>query len=100
MAKKQTKEDKRKAEDELRKNPINNFTCCGKTMEYKDFKEHLEQVHKLKEDQLKGKKQMMMHMDGDYWFSYNYQWELETGLKFTQYTEMARSKDDPMRFEH
>lgn len=89
---------KAQAEEELRNNPINQFTCCEKTMIFKDFKEHLSEVHKLKEDQLKGKKSMLMHMDGDYWFSYNWQWELESGLKFTQYTEQVRADDDMMRF--
>jgi hypothetical protein len=67
-------------------------------MVLEEFKKHLFDVHKLKEDQLKGTRSMLSHMDGDYWFSYNYQHKLESGLEFTQYVEMARSKDDPMRF--
>ena len=89
---------KTKKEIQLRKNPVNEFTCCGKTMPFKEFKDHLTTDHKLNADQLKGKKSMLMHIDGDYWFSYSWQWELETGLKFTQYTIQARSHDDPMRF--
>lgn len=86
-------------EQDLRKNPVNEFTCCGKTMVYKEFREHLLNEHKLVEASLKGKKSLLMHMDGSQWFSYNYQWELETGLRFTQYTMMARDKDDPMRYD-
>ena len=82
--------------NELRKNPINEFTCCDKTMNFKDFKKHLSEDHKLLPEQMKGKKSMLMHMDGDKWFSWSYQWELETGLKFTQYTMQARSKDGMM----
>lgn len=85
-------------EENLRKNPVNNFSCCDKVFTFNEFKEHLASDHKLTPDQFNGKKQMMMHMDGDYWFSYNYQWELETGLKFSQYVMMARSKDDTMRY--
>lgn len=94
---KATKKQLVEEEENLRKNPINQFTCCEKAMDLKDFKEHLSSVHKLNPAQLKGKKQMLMHMDGDYWFSWNWQWELETGLKFTQYTMQVRAKDDMMR---
>jgi hypothetical protein len=76
--------------------PVNQFTCCGASMEFADFKKHLAEVHKLDPKQMKGKKSMLMHMDGDNWFSYNWQWELESGLKFTQYTMQARSKDSMM----
>lgn len=96
--KKETKAKKVAAEEELRKNPINNFNCCDKVFAFADFNKHLIDDHKLNPDQLKGKKSMLMHMDGDYWFSYKWQWELETGLKFTQYTEQVRAKDDMMRF--
>lgn len=78
-------------------NDVNVFTCCGKEMSYKDFKEHLLTVHKLDiKANLKAKKSMLMHIDGDKWFSYYWQWELENGLKFTQYTQQARSKDSMM----
>lgn len=78
-------------------NDINEFTCCDKAMGYKDFREHLLAVHKLDiKAELKAKKSLLMHMDGDNWFSYNWQWELENGLKFTQYTKQARSKDSMM----
>lgn len=83
-------------EERLRANPINLFTCCAKEMPFDEFKKHLTSDHKLNAEQLKGKKSMLMHMDGDYWFSYNWQWELETGLKFTQYTVQARSNNDYM----
>ena len=39
---------------------------------------------------------MIVHMDGDKWYSWTYQWELESGLKFTQYTMNARDKNDMM----
>lgn len=92
-------------EDELRKNPINLFACGHKDCEklepmgFEEFKHHLFNAHKLKHDQLKGKKQMMMHMDGNQWYSFNYKWTLEAGLEFSQFTKYARDKDDPMRYE-
>lgn len=88
---------KQQEEEVLRKHPINNFTCCGKTMNFKEFKKHLMEVHKLDTSGLKGKQTMTSHMDGDFWFSSSYNWELENGLKFTQYVEMTRSKSSPMR---
>lgn len=97
MNRRETNAKKNEAEEQLRKNPVNQFTCCDKAMNFDNFKKHLLEDHKLKEDQLKGKKSMLMHMDGDYWFSWKWQWELETGLKFTQYTMTARDKNDPMR---
>lgn len=92
-------------EAELRKNPINVFTCLdcvnSKGLEFTEFKTHLKSVHKINtddRDQLKGNRKMLMHLDGDYWFSSSYEWTLENGLKFSQYCENAREKDDPMRF--
>jgi hypothetical protein len=92
-----TKEEKAN-EKQLRENPISEFTCCGKTMQFKEFQDHLTDDHKLSKEKRKGTRQMVMHMDGSYWFSYTYQWELESGLKFTHYTRQVRKQDDPMRF--
>jgi hypothetical protein len=92
-------------EDELRKNPINVFMCghahCfGKDqMVFEEFKHHLFSVHGLKADQVKGKKQMVMHLDGLQYHQSTYEWTLECGLKFNQFIRMARAKDDPMRYE-
>lgn len=94
---KQKKQTKKEAEEQLRRNPINQFSCCDKSMNFKEFQEHLTDVHKLTEEQFKGKKRMLAHIDGDFWFSYSYEWELETGLKFSQYVEQVRAKDDMMR---
>lgn len=91
-------------EIELRKKPINIFTCghpdCSKldSMEFLPFQKHLESAHGLSKSQMQGKRSMNVHMDGDYWFSYNYTWTLESGLTFGQYIKAARANDDPMRF--
>jgi len=93
-------------EEELRKKPINLFSCghddCKDkdAMVFEEFKHHLFTQHSLKADQLKGKKQMVMHMDGTQWHSSTYDWTLDSGLKFTQFVKMARAKDDPMRYEY
>lgn len=98
---KRTKEQE--AEISLRKNPINVFQCghpdCIKTgeFEHKDFKRHLLDVHGITADQIKGHRQMTMHMDGSYWFSSNFTWTLEGGLEFKQYVRMARPKNDFMK---
>lgn len=88
-------------ERELKINPVNVFTCgCGKANEVKapDFMIHLKEAHGIDQLQAKGKRSMLAHIDGSYWFSWNYAWELESGLKFSQYIRMARAEDDMMRF--
>ena len=100
--KKEKNEMTEQEEEELRKNPVNNFLCTtcknSEVMNFKEFKDHLLTVHKLNSDQMKGTKQMVMHLDAAQWFSYSYEWTLESGLKFNQFTQHARSKDDMMRF--
>ena len=92
-------------EEDLRRNPINLFQCghpdCkGKdAVNFEEFKHHLFSAHGLKSDQLKGKKQMVMHLDGAQWYSYQWSWVLDIGLKFDQFTKNTRRKDDPMRYE-
>lgn len=93
-----------KEEQELKKNPINEFTCsCEgvKPLSFDAFKAHLKLDHKINTDdrnQLKGTRKMNMHMDGDLWHSSSYEWTLESGLKFNQFCKNARAFDDPMRF--
>lgn len=93
---KETKASKAEAAAQLKKNPVNNFICttCEKSqvMTFDEFAKHALEVHKLEIKGAKAKKQMIAHMDGDYWFSSTYEWTLEQGLKFTQYTMLARSK--------
>lgn len=95
----------KKEEAELIKNPINVFQCdCAEckeldSMVFEEFKHHLFKAHNLKADQLKGKKQMIMHMDGSFWYSSTYKWTLENGMEFSQFIKQARAKDDLMRCE-
>lgn len=87
-------------ESELRKNPIQEFTCCNKTMNLDEFKNHVSEVHgiDIADKNMKMTMQMLSHIDGDFWYSYTYQCEFENGIKFIRYTMNARSKNDPMRF--
>lgn len=87
---------KNKKQQEVK--PSNVFVCCAKTMELKEFQDHLANDHKLTKEQCKGKKQMLSHIDGDTWFSSSYAWEFEGGLKFMQHIQMPRRQDDPMRY--
>lgn len=88
----QIKEDARN----LKLNPINVFTCgaCKDVsgVPMAEFQKHLTEVHEIGKDQMKGNRQMVAHIDGDYWFSSSYEWTLVSGLKFSQYVRMAREK--------
>jgi hypothetical protein len=100
--KKETKAQKKEAEIELRKNPINVFKCghsdCEqlKAMTLEDFKKHVQEVHLIDPTKQKIKRNMISHIDGDYWFSYDYNCEFESGLKFRNYTECAREGKSKM----
>ncbi len=83
-------------EEELRKNPVCLFTCCGAEMDFKAMQVHLWDVHKIYKGE-KMQKTMLMHLDSEQTFTSTYQWSHESGLKFTQYVYMARAKDDWMR---
>lgn len=103
MSKKTNKE--KQDELELRRNPVNVFQCghsdCGKlnAMPVAEFMTHLSDVHGITKEQMKGMKQMTCHIDGSYWYSYEYRWTLECGLVFGQYIRAARSKTDLMYYE-
>jgi len=89
-------------EIELRKNPVNLFSChhenCKnvRSLSFDEFKKHLFEVHALPEDHLKGNREMLMHIDGSYWFASHFQWTLDSGLVFSQYIRMARDKKNKM----
>lgn len=54
--------------------------------------QHFKEVHGI-DSKAKGKKSMLCHMDGDTWFSWDYEWEIN-GLKFLQHTCNKRSAED------
>lgn len=63
--------------------------------------EHLRDKHGLETNGLKCRKQMVMHMDGDTWFSWVYDvfiGEGESEIKMTNKTITPRAKDGMMRY--
>lgn len=85
-------------EENLIKKPEHYFMCCDNKFEPKEFYKHLLEAHNIDvKSKPAGTKKMTMHMDGSYWFSSSYEWELG-GIKFGEYVRMARAKDDMMRF--
>ena len=70
-----TTKNKPKAENVEPYNVWNCLTCAGNP-EFEHYKmmEHLKAVHGVKE--MKGKRSLSMHMDGDTWFSYVWKWEI------------------------
>lgn len=75
------------------------FTCgCGMADDliHADFIKHLSEVHHLETKDLKGKKEIIMHIDGDKFYSSTYKWTLENGLEFTEFFESTRSKKGRM----
>ncbi len=72
-------------------------SCEGsKEQSFDDFKKHLTEVHNLNNEEMEGKKEMTMHIDGKKFFSSVYKWTLKSGLTFTEYYESGRSKKDYM----
>jgi hypothetical protein len=76
-------------------------SCEGsKELPFDDFKKHLSAVHGLSSaEELKGNRQMMMHMDGAKFYSSSYKWTLNNGLEFYEFSEQPRSKKDQMYWQ-
>lgn len=63
--------------------------------------EHLKEKHGLEIKGLKCSKKMLMHMDGDTWFSSQYEVTVQAPdgeIKMTNSTVNLRAKDDMMRY--
>ena len=76
-------------------------TCKSPEMTFDEMKAHLTTAHGCDVAKTKCRKQMVMHMDGDTWYSY--QWdvtaETPTGeIKLTNSTVSPRAEDDMMRY--
>ena len=74
-------------------------TCGSQQMSYAEMKEHLKTAHAMNVDGLKGKRQMLMHMDARDWFSFRWQWTFETlngPITVLNETVSPRAKNDPM----
>lgn len=81
--------------------PSNKWICCtcdGKhELEHAEMMEHLKTVHGIDPKTAKGTKRMLMHTDGDTWFSWQYEWTIGD-VTAVQNTISPRSKDDMMRY--
>lgn len=79
------------------------FTCTtcadSKMVPFDEFKAHLMEVHHCSAD-IKGNREMILHMDGADWFASTYKWALENGVTFTEFQQSPRRKNDPMRFNN
>lgn len=70
-------------------------TCKGLPhMEFKDFEKHLHSEHNLASSEVKGSRQMIMHIDFDDHYISQYKWTLESGLIF--YQEVITPRKTPM----
>ena len=71
--------------------PYNVFACltCSPHVELtpEQVPAHLKEVHSVNES--KGKRTMQMHIDGDTWFSSEYDWDIG-GIKLHQSTRNLR----------
>jgi hypothetical protein len=79
--------------------PHNYFWCeqCGThEMSVDEFKVHIKEKHGINDTQ--GTRRMLMHADGDTWFSYRYEWTIG-GMKFTQSTLDRRCAEDQMYWD-
>lgn len=75
-------------------------TCKTPSMTQAEAVNHLQVVHGVETKGLKVSKRMLMHMDGDTWFSSQYEVTIpcEVGeIKMTHSTMTPRAKDDMMR---
>jgi hypothetical protein len=87
--------------------PSDEWWCetCGtkpdEPMSRPDMLKHLQERHEIDTKNLKGKREMLMHLGGDTWFSYQWAFTFDTlkgEVKLTNSTTQPRAKDDMMRF--
>jgi hypothetical protein len=60
--------------------------------EHDGMMKHLKETHGIDPKTTKGTKKMLMHMDGDTWFSWDYEWEIGD-VKAHQHTCQQRSAE-------
>lgn len=80
--------------------PSNTWKCCSCSeaeFQHAEMMMHLKDVHGIDPKTAKGNRRMLMHMDGDTWFSWQYEWTIGD-IKAIQHTISPRSKDDMMRY--
>lgn len=65
-------------------------TCSNAEFEQSEMMAHLREVHDIDSKTTKGTRAMLSHLDGDTWFSWNYEWTIGD-MKFFQSTCTKRS---------
>lgn len=71
-------------------------TCKdNKEMSFDEMKAHMKDKHNITE--LKGKRETLMHMDGDTWFSWQFKVTIGN-VVLTNSTCQPRARDDIMRY--
>ena len=76
-------------------------TCNSAEMKHPEMIAHLQEKHGLNTTGLECRKEMLMHMDGDTWFSYKWKITVKNNdeeIIMTNETMQPRRKDDMMRF--
>lgn len=73
--------------------PYNIWKDDGVEYPHAEFMKRLKEVHGIDPKTTKGTKKMLMHMDGDTWFAWDYEWEIG-GKKFTQHTRTNRTGEN------
>lgn len=80
--------------------PSNTWKCCAcgdAEFQHDEMMVHLKEHHGLDPKTVKGTRRMLMHLDGDTWFAYQWEWIIGD-IKAIQHTVSPRSKDDMMRW--
>ncbi len=72
-------------------------TCKSDEMSHAQMMSHLKEKHGLDTNGLKCHKKRLSHIDGDTWFSSQYEVSID-GIVLTNETMSRRSMDDPMRY--
>ncbi len=77
---------------------FNLWSCqsCDAAIEAAKVNEHLENVHGIKE--MKGRKQMLCHMDGADWFQSDYEYTIGD-VKLNQSIRCKRNEEDRMYWQ-
>lgn len=70
--------------------PFNVWFEDGVEYEHADFMKRLKEVHGIDTKTMKGTREMIMHMDGDTWFDWQYRWKI-AGKEFVQHTRTMRT---------
>jgi len=75
--------------------------CKTEALTHAEMIKHLSEKHSCETKGLKGKRSMLMHMDGDTWCAWQYAWEIKSPngvVKLQNHTRNRRAKDDMMRY--